>query len=249
VPVHRLQLGDAGAVILDDPTAAAIDVVAAKNLQNDILGAYPVGKPASTVCPRSPACEAETAAPSVPLRFQVRRRRSRACRYANTKLVGVDLSEKAVLRAASRLSGRASVCRAAAKSLPFRTGSFTHVTAFGILEHIIDAQAAIAEIMRVVQPGGHIYITTSNCRSLLQIINMGRQSLDQYPYGFQRNWTWNELSALALLEFLLPHAKISVVYATQMGDTELTLASPSGRSQSAATRSFQCLLSGGDHRP
>ena len=43
VPVHRLEFGYARAVILDDPTMAAIHVVAAKNLENDVLGAYPVG--------------------------------------------------------------------------------------------------------------------------------------------------------------------------------------------------------------
>jgi SAM-dependent methyltransferase len=115
---------------------------------------------------------------------------------ANVELVGADFSEKAVLRAALRLGGRASVCRANAKSLPFRTGSFTHITAFGVLEHIIDAPAAITEIRRVAQPGGHIYITTSNLRSVLQIINAGRLYLGRYPYGFQRNWTVGELGVL-----------------------------------------------------
>jgi len=46
MPSHRLQLGDAEAVILDDPAEAAIHVVTAKYLQNDVFGTYPVRKPA-----------------------------------------------------------------------------------------------------------------------------------------------------------------------------------------------------------
>lgn len=112
------------------------------------------------------------------------------------ELVGSDFSEKATVRAASRLHGLASVCRADVRMLPFHTASFTHATAFGVYEHIPDAEQAIAETMRVIKPGGRIYVTTSNRWSFLQIINAGRQSFDRYPYGFQRNWTLTEVKGL-----------------------------------------------------
>jgi ubiquinone/menaquinone biosynthesis C-methylase UbiE len=130
-------------------------------------------------------------------------RTNKAC----TDLIGVDFSKEALSNAVSRLAETPTMlCRADAKYLPFETRSFTHLTAFGVLEHVTDVAAALAEMMRVVQPGGIIYITTSNCLSLLQIINAGRRITHRYPYGFQRNWTPDEIR-----EVLSPWAAIEML--------------------------------------
>lgn len=49
--------------------------------------------------------------------------------------------------------------RADALTLPFPDGTFDHVIASEILEHIPDDQAAIAEIARVLRSGGHAGVT------------------------------------------------------------------------------------------
>lgn len=46
-----------------------------------------------------------------------------------------------------------------AQSLPFATGEFTHVVCSEVLEHLDDDQAAVAELCRVLQPGGVAAIT------------------------------------------------------------------------------------------
>ncbi len=44
VAVHDRQGVQPGTVILDNPAHRSIDVVAAKHLENDVLGAAPIGK-------------------------------------------------------------------------------------------------------------------------------------------------------------------------------------------------------------
>jgi SAM-dependent methyltransferase len=49
--------------------------------------------------------------------------------------------------------------RADLRSLPFPDGSFDRVIASEVLEHIVDDRAALAEIARVLKPGGAVAVT------------------------------------------------------------------------------------------
>jgi ubiquinone/menaquinone biosynthesis C-methylase UbiE len=49
-----------------------------------------------------------------------------------------------------------------AESLPFASGSFTFVTLASVLEHVRDWRLTLAEAVRVVAPGGVLYLHTSN---------------------------------------------------------------------------------------
>lgn len=49
--------------------------------------------------------------------------------------------------------------RAVAEQLPFVAGSFDTVLATEVLEHVHDAEAALAEVYRVLRPGGHALLT------------------------------------------------------------------------------------------
>jgi ubiquinone/menaquinone biosynthesis C-methylase UbiE len=125
-----------------------------------------------------------------------------------TQLVGVDFSASAVSTATHRLQGRASVCRADARALPFADSIFTHVTAFGILEHVVDAHEAVAELARVASSKAHVYITTSNRWSVLQGLNTVRSVLGRYRYGYQKNWTAEELAMLLEPHFTVEELRI-----------------------------------------
>ncbi len=79
----------------------------------------------------------------------------RDLRYS--KVEGLDMSEEAIRWCADKGLGpvrRGSVC-----DMPFEDGWFDAVLATDIIEHVEDDKRALAEIARVVRPGGNVLIT------------------------------------------------------------------------------------------
>ena len=74
---------------------------------------------------------------------------------------GVDSSAEAAAIAHLRAPVGRVLC-AAAEVLPFRSGSFDVVYCFSTLEHVADARRAVHEMMRVLRPGGRLYVHTPN---------------------------------------------------------------------------------------
>lgn len=72
------------------------------------------------------------------------------------QLMITDLDQAMVDAARGRLAGLPNVwvARADVTSLPFRPGSFDTVTSYLMLHHVIDWTAALAEMARVLSPGG-----------------------------------------------------------------------------------------------
>ncbi len=68
-------------------------------------------------------------------------------------VVGVDPTWAQVEEAARR-GGDVAYARAGAAALPFASGSFDAVVACLVFEHITDVDEAIAEVARVLRPGG-----------------------------------------------------------------------------------------------
>jgi SAM-dependent methyltransferase len=66
---------------------------------------------------------------------------------------GIDLSLHALLRARKRSSAPCAMARA--EELPFPTDSIDLVVAVGVMEHFESPDTAVAEIRRVLAPGGH----------------------------------------------------------------------------------------------
>ena len=84
---------------------------------------------------------------------QVLRRIART-RPEVVRLVGADFSEVMIRHARGAGPGRATFCRADALRLPFAAGSFDAVTcAFGV-RNFADPAAGLAEMFRVLRPGG-----------------------------------------------------------------------------------------------
>lgn len=68
-------------------------------------------------------------------------------------VVGIDPTEAQILEARRRGGGPGYV-RAGAAALPFPQGAFDGVVACLVFEHVDDVDAGIAEIARVLRPGG-----------------------------------------------------------------------------------------------
>lgn len=71
-------------------------------------------------------------------------------------VTGLDQSEEMLAVARERLGGRAALVSGHAEELPFESGSFDHLTFTYLLRYVDDPAAALAELARVVRPGGTI---------------------------------------------------------------------------------------------
>jgi ubiquinone/menaquinone biosynthesis C-methylase UbiE len=117
---------------------------------------------------------------------------SRRC--DSSDLFGIDFSQIAITSASRLLANRATLARADACALPFERESFSSITAFGVLEHIKDMSAALAEVARVLKPNGRLYLTTSNAASMQNMLRLLRPR-GHYRYGFQQNLLHADVAA------------------------------------------------------
>ena len=88
---------------------------------------------------------------------------------------GVGMYTSAFLRETNRVFGvevereraqeareRAAVSQAVGEHLPFPEAAFDLVFSHEVLEHVTDDRACVAEMVRVIEPGGHVVIFVPN---------------------------------------------------------------------------------------
>jgi ubiquinone/menaquinone biosynthesis C-methylase UbiE len=79
-------------------------------------------------------------------------------RFPESGIVAFDLAE-AMLR---HVPAGISPCAGSMTALPFQAESFDYAYATESLEHAVDIDSAVAELCRVVKPGGRIVIIDKN---------------------------------------------------------------------------------------
>jgi ubiquinone/menaquinone biosynthesis C-methylase UbiE len=79
-------------------------------------------------------------------------------RYPGASIVGFDLAE-AMLQ---HVPDGVSACAGSMTALPFPAGAFDCAYATESLEHAVEIETAVAEMCRVVRPGGRIVIIDKN---------------------------------------------------------------------------------------
>lgn len=101
-------------------------------------------------------------------------------RRAGWCAVGLELSLAAAARAAP-VTGPGGIAVGNAQRAPFRDGSFDAVTLWDVLEHLAAPHAAIAEVARVLRPGGRLALTTGDVGSLVARVSGRRWHLYTLP--------------------------------------------------------------------
>jgi ubiquinone/menaquinone biosynthesis C-methylase UbiE len=81
-------------------------------------------------------------------------------RYLRASIVGFDLAE-AMLR---HVPPGVNACAGSMTALPFAAGAFDCAYATESLEHAVEIDVAVAEMCRVVRPGGRIVIIDKNAQ-------------------------------------------------------------------------------------
>ncbi|CCK30276.1 SAM-dependent methyltransferase [Streptomyces davaonensis JCM 4913] len=78
------------------------------------------------------------------------------------RIIGVDWSQDALRRARTRLACQPVRGELTDGGLPFRSESVDAVLFSEVIEHLVDPDAALDEIRRVLRPGGHLMLSTPN---------------------------------------------------------------------------------------
>lgn len=76
---------------------------------------------------------------------------------------GIDVDAEAV--AAARASG-CNVIQGNLEELPFRAGSYRHVTLSHVIEHVADPLKLLRQCLALLAPGGRLWLQTPNLRSV-----------------------------------------------------------------------------------
>lgn len=85
------------------------------------------------------------------------------------RVLGVDVSAPSVATAVDR-GIEAVVCEVGAEPLPFADGSIDLVYMSEVIEHLVDPDAALDDISRVLKDRGYLLLTTPNLACLLNRI-------------------------------------------------------------------------------
>jgi SAM-dependent methyltransferase len=75
---------------------------------------------------------------------------------------GVDISPEAIARARGLNLPNCTFQAYDGTTLPFADGSFDLAIAIEVIEHVADKPGLIAQIFRVLRPGGRVFLTTPN---------------------------------------------------------------------------------------
>lgn len=105
---------------------------------------------------------------------------------------GVDISQYALERAREKISGELHQLDVASQPLPFSDTSFDAVTLFDLVEHLSAPDQLFAEVYRVLQPGGLVFITTLNHQGWLRAVLTRVFPDDPTHVNVQKDRYWSQ---------------------------------------------------------
>ena len=84
--------------------------------------------------------------------------------------IGIDITPAHIRLAQQRVEGLAQVCFGDATAIPFGNACFDYIYSQGVLHHLDDPRAMVAEILRVLRPGGRFNIQVYALWSYVPIV-------------------------------------------------------------------------------
>jgi SAM-dependent methyltransferase len=105
---------------------------------------------------------------------------------------GVDISMPTVILARGAFNGRPLRCAASdVRALPFGNDSFDAIYSMGTIEHFDETEQAVAEIARVLKPGGRAIVGVPNRYDpfLRPALAALMQAAGIYQYGFEKSYS------------------------------------------------------------
>ena len=89
-------------------------------------------------------------------------------RRAGATVTGLDIDEPGLARARSRFGGEVEFLNAGGDAIPKPDGSVDIVVFNHIYEHVVDADAVMADIRRVLKPDGVVYLGLANRLGIIE---------------------------------------------------------------------------------
>jgi ubiquinone/menaquinone biosynthesis C-methylase UbiE/uncharacterized protein YbaR (Trm112 family) len=122
------------------------------------------------------------------------------------RAIGCDLSWEGMRKAASfarsqNLAERAKFVVCSAEALPLRSARFDAVCSIAVLEHLVRDDLAVAELARVLRPGGRAFVTVPHTFFRTNLIFWLPYWLHDRAHGHLRHYTARRLSRLFAGEF------------------------------------------------
>ncbi len=121
---------------------------------------------------------------------------------AGARVTGIDLTPEALDNLSHRIEAYGlptpeKIMVADAEQLPFESNSFDLGYSFGVLHHSPNTEQAIAELVRVVRPGGEIKVMLYNRHSIC-VVNQWIKSglLKGKPFQSLSRVMWNHFESL-----------------------------------------------------
>lgn len=81
------------------------------------------------------------------------------CNWPQSELIGLDLSFEMLQVAGRKLGADAALCQGSAQQLPWRSNVFDLVISTSAFHYFRNPERVLAEVKRVLRPGGHAVIT------------------------------------------------------------------------------------------
>lgn len=117
------------------------------------------------------------------------------------RVYGIDISPPIVMAARRNCGGDAlGAAIGDVRTLPFADASFDAVYSMGTVEHFAETDEAIAEIHRVLRPGGRAIIGVPNRHDpfLRPLLVAALDAFGWYGYGFEKSYSRRTLRAMLM---------------------------------------------------